>query len=71
MGQMSSVEFVTAHETWLTAATLVFAAWLSVRFLEASVLPGVGTDAVAVGLPASVVLFGVGFGLFVRAQNRS
>lgn len=71
MARMRSVEFVTAYETWLTAATLGFAAWLAALFLEASVLPGVGTDAIALGLPASIVLFGIGFGLFVRAQNRS
>jgi hypothetical protein len=62
---------LVAYETWLTAATLVFASWLAVFFLEASVLPGVGTELIAVGLPGSIVLFGVGFGLFVRAQNRS
>lgn len=62
---------VSVYETWLIAATLVFAVWLAVRFLEASVLPGVGTDVIVLGLPASVGLFGVGFGLFVRAQNRS
>jgi len=71
MVRTDSVEVVTAHETWLTAATLVFAAWLAALFLEASVLPGMGTDAIALGLPASVALFGIGFGLFVRDQNRS
>ena len=71
MVRMRFVEVVTTHETWLTAATLVLAVWLAVRFLEASILPGLGTDMTVLGLPASVVLFGVGFGLFVRAQNRS
>jgi hypothetical protein len=62
---------VLAPETWPGAATLVFAVWLAVRFLDASVVTVPTAGAVALGLPASVGLCGVGFGLFVRRQNRS
>ena len=62
---------VLAYETWITAATLVFTAWLAVLFLDASVVTVPTTGVVPLGLPASVALFGVGFGLFVRRQNRS
>jgi hypothetical protein len=62
---------LVAYETWLSAATLVFAVWLALLFLDASVVPVPSSGVVPLGLPASVVLFGVGFGLFVRRQNRS
>jgi hypothetical protein len=70
MTRRRSVEFVTAYETWLSAATLVLAAWLAMLFLEASLLPGLNREDLTLGLPASIVLFGIGFGLFVRAQSR-
>jgi hypothetical protein len=62
---------VLAYETWLGAATVVFAVWLAMRFLDASIVTVPATGVVPLGLPASIALFGVGFGLFVRRQNRS
>ena len=64
-------ELMTEYETWLSAATVVFTAWLAVLFLDASLFPGLYSEWITIGLPGSVVLFGIGFGLFVRHQNRS
>ncbi len=63
---------LTEWRVWLNAATFVLATWLAVLFLSSSVLPGLGSEAAAgLGLLASTVLFGIGFALFARDQNRS
>lgn len=63
---------LTGWRVWLNAATVVLTTWLAALFLSSSVLPGLGSDAVAIlGLIACIVLFGIGFALFARDQKRS
>jgi len=69
--QRRPFDSVTDWRYWLNTATLVFACWLGAFLLEGSVAPGIPGIVIGGGLPASVVLFFVGFGLFVRDRRPS